>query len=250
MCPLFTGPKLKIERARQHINDLQVRFTAFSSSDYYSFGVEKDVNSGKRFLKFEVTKPLPSDVAPIIGDALHNLKSALDLAINDVVFLKLGRYDAHTRFPFRETRNELEAAIKGALITQASKTIADLIVNVVKAYKGGNDALWTLHELNILDKHRLLLPVIHVGVLHGVGLEDDRGNQFTGLTMLVEAGRVHIPSIPGHAGDNFKITNKGKPTLSVFFAEGLPTEGQFVLPTLICFVELVSNIIEQFERVV
>jgi hypothetical protein len=250
MAELFHGPKLKIERAKQHVNDLHSRFIDFSASDYYSFGIEKDVHSGKSFLKFEVTKPLPSDVAPIIGDALHNLKSALDLAVNDIVFLKLGRYDAHTRFPFREIRNELEVAIKGALITQASKAISDLIVNVVKAYKGGNDALWTLHELNILDKHRLLLPVIHVGVLHGVGLEDDRGNQFTGLTMLVEAGRVHTPNIPSHGAADFKITNKGKPSLSVFFNEGLPTEGQLVLPTLKYFVELVSDIIEQFERVV
>ena len=31
------------------------------------------------------------------------------------------------------------------------------IIKDIKPYKGGNDVLWRLHRLNILDKHRLLL---------------------------------------------------------------------------------------------
>ena len=46
--------------------------------------------------------------------------------------------------------------MKGAVLNRASEDVATFIV---KAYKGGNDDLWALHELNILDKHRLLLPV-------------------------------------------------------------------------------------------
>lgn len=49
--------------------------------------------------------------------------------------------------------------MKGAVLNRASEDVATFIV---KAYKGGNDDLWALHELNILDKHRLLLPVIQV----------------------------------------------------------------------------------------
>ena len=32
-------------------------------------------------------------------------------------------------------------------------------IDAVQPYKGGNDLLWAIHKLNIIDKHRLLLTV-------------------------------------------------------------------------------------------
>ena len=32
-------------------------------------------------------------------------------------------------------------------------------IDALKPYKGGNDVLWQLHELNNVDKHRLILTV-------------------------------------------------------------------------------------------
>jgi hypothetical protein len=129
--PDFKGPRLKIERAKQHINNLQRRLITFTQTDYYSLRVEQDPYTGQSLMKFEITKPVPEDCALIVGDAIHNLKSALDFACSDIVFEKTGKHSKHTKFPVYPTRNELEAAMGGGTIGKASKAIADFIVNVI-----------------------------------------------------------------------------------------------------------------------
>lgn len=49
----------------------------------------------------------------IIGDALHNLKNALDILYLQAIEATFGRAESHTRFPFRSDRKELEDAING-----------------------------------------------------------------------------------------------------------------------------------------
>jgi hypothetical protein len=241
---LFCGPRLKIERAKQHINDLHSRIWAFAATDFYSLRVDKDAETGKYGLKVEVRKPLPDDFALIIGDAAHNLKSVLDVALNEVVFRRLNRYDDYTRFPFKKTRDDLVNAINGALIKQASKEVANFIVNVVKPYDGGNDALVALHKLNILDKHRLLLPVMQVTSIVDFCAEDDRGNRMVNATLVVTRDRA--VTLFASSG-NIQITNEGKAVPLVFFDKGLPMEGQPVVPSLVQLTELVSGIVEGIE---
>jgi hypothetical protein len=244
----FYASHLKIERAKQHISDLQARILAFQASDFYTINIGNDSETGDDILHFKETRSLPDDIALIIGDALHNLKGALDIAVNEIVFSRLGHYDDFTRFPFRKTKDELINAIKGGLIHQASKTVADLIVESVKPYKGGNDALWALHELNILDKHRLLLPVLRMKALHDIRIEDDRGQPVPVGTWFFSGDSISI--IPERRGNrNIKITNKGKPTLVVLFDKGLPMEGQAVLPCLVQLTEAVTGVIESIKAV-
>ena len=246
MPQLFIGPRLKLERAKQHISDLHARLCAFSGTDYYSLRVDTDHQTGKDSLKFEITKPLPDDIGLIIGDALHNLKSALDFAVNDIVFLKTGARSKYTKFPVQDSRDKLIATVNGGSVRKASKTIADLIVDIIKPYKGGNDAIWSLHELNILDKHILLLPVFQVSALLGVCAEDDSGRSLVDGTLIVESGKVALPFVPT---TNLKITKYGKAAFAVCFDKGLPLEGQSIVPALRSLAEQVGSIIDAFETV-
>ena len=91
----FAASRLKIERAKQHINDLHSRILDFADSGFYALSVDKNTKTGNYGLKIEVRKSFPNDYALIIGDAAHNLKSALDVLANEVVFRRLGRYDKH-----------------------------------------------------------------------------------------------------------------------------------------------------------
>lgn len=102
----FCGPRLKIERAKQHIADLHSSICAFATTDFCSLDVNQEVETGKYCLKVAVKEPLPHEFALIIGDAVHNLKSALDITVNEVVFRRLNRYDKHTDF-----RLEIHATI-------------------------------------------------------------------------------------------------------------------------------------------
>jgi hypothetical protein len=242
----FYGSRLKIERAKQHINNLHEMILAFAV-DSYVLSVHSDGKIGYDVVQVDTAKSLPDNFALVIGDALHNLKSALDFIVNEVVFRRLGYYDDFTRFPFRKTRNDLVAAVNGGLIHQASKAVADFIVDVVKPYNGGNDALWALHDLNILDKHRLLLPFMQITAVHDILAEDDRGEKISIGTWVITNNRTAIYPCVGHS--NVKITNKGKSAFLVLFDQGLPLESKAVIPHLKQMAELVSGVVEGIETV-
>ncbi len=242
----FSASRLKIDRAKKHINDLNEMIRAFAV-DSYTLSIQRDAQFGYDCVQIDTTQSVPDDFAPVIGDALHNLRSSLDLAINEIVFNHFTIYDDYTVFPFRKTRDDLVAAIKGAKIYQASKEVCDFILNIVKPYKGGNDALWALHDLNILDKHRLLVPFMQVTAVNDIVAEDDRGAKIVIGTWAITRNRTATHECVGHA--NIKITNKGKATLMVLFDDGMPMEGCAVVETLIQFTELVSGVLDGIERV-
>jgi hypothetical protein len=242
---LSAGPRLKIERAKKHINDLHALLQTFSQSNFCKLWTEINPDTGKNAVKFAITKALPDDLALILGDAVHNLRSALDFAISDILLPIIGARSKKAKFPVYDTRNNLVGSVGGGHIKQAPKKIIDLIVDVIKPYPGGNDPLCALHDLDILDKHMLLLPVIQVAVIKGVDMVDDQGNIFVNGTIGVNDGQVAMPF--AEVAGNLKITGYGQVAFTVLFNKGLPTEGQPVVPTLTQFTELVSGIIEAFD---
>jgi hypothetical protein len=242
----FTASRLKIERAKHHINDLHQRMLDFAT-DVHVLSIYHDAQQGCDVLQVRITKSLPLEFAAVIGDALHNLKSALDIAINSIIGDRLKSFDSYSRFPIRETREAVEAAVNGALIKKASKAVTSFIVDSVKPYRGGNDAIWALHNLNILDKHRLLLPVMQLQAILDIGAEDDRGCKVPIGTWLITKWRTAY--YPCFGMSNVKITNQGKAALTIFFDNGLPMEGQSVLPTLLQLAELVTGVIDGIEEV-
>lgn len=119
---------------------------------------------------------LLGEMSLVIGDAIHNLRASLDHAwlvvaqrIDPAI---VGKY---TRFPIAETRQDLEAKLKGKNIHISAPGVFDVITAQIKSYGGGNDTLWTLHDLDIIDKHQLLLPVVAHGALDSVTVEDQSG---------------------------------------------------------------------------
>src|SRR5690606_22121211 len=92
------------------------------------------------------------------GDALHNLRSALD-----VMWFAIRHpggpdwSDRKTQFPICEGANSFVKALEGIEKTFPKPAVD--ILNNVKPYKGGNDGLWLLSRLNNIDKHNTLIPV-------------------------------------------------------------------------------------------
>src|ERR1019366_9034401 len=106
----------------------------------------------------------------ILGDALHNLRTSLDFVATEITSVanKSVRY---SKFPFRETRAEVVAAINGGLVKAAPPSVISTILDEVKPYKGGNDTLYALHDLDITDKHLLIVPTIAIATVSGVDLK-------------------------------------------------------------------------------
>src|SRR5882762_8309674 len=80
MDALFRDARLKVERAKKHIEDLQAAIVALE--DTYRATVEQhpDATGQSLIHEFPEIENAFEDLSLIIGDAIHNLRSALDFA--------------------------------------------------------------------------------------------------------------------------------------------------------------------------
>jgi hypothetical protein len=240
---IFLGPKLKIERANEHINELHTVLTAFVKTNFYRLGVDKNPTDGTNVVTFEAFQTLPSEVPLIIGDAIHNLHTALDLMIWEIES-EIGKPDRSTRFPFYERRSELVGAIENRNL-RAAPEISRIIIEDIRPYRAGNDLLYGLHDLDIMDKHKLLIPIISIVELRGAAGEDDCGGSFRGLNFVISrGGRINAIS----SAKNLKITNHGQPSFDICFDKGQFFDGKSVVATLHELSQLVSDILEKFGK--
>jgi hypothetical protein len=130
---------------------------AFLETHPYQSVGEDDPQSGDRIVKFRLISESPPELAIVLGDAIHNLRSALDHLACQIVLAGGGKPNTHTAFPIFYAQKTFEAKFNGK-IHGASQKMLDL-VRGLNPYRRGNELLWALHKLDIIDKHRLLIPV-------------------------------------------------------------------------------------------
>jgi hypothetical protein len=246
----FPASRSKVERANKHILDLNELLNTFTKSDFYSVSVKK--NKGSNYLFFDIDRTgFPgTDAALITGDAIHNLKSALDLLYYQAVEAATGSTESYTRFPIRDTRENLETALNGGLKKKATTDnphpglICDLLMDIVKPYTAGNYPLWALHELNIRDKHQLLIPVFEVMRFMNICLEDDKHISFPeGRFFALDASSSFKLNREG----NLTVKNKGNAATAILFNVGIPYASQSVIQALYEIAESVTRAIDAFE---
>jgi hypothetical protein len=239
---MFESSKIKINRAKKHALDLDPVLNAFMQSDYYRLWVDKQ--DGVSIIKFQMTKKLPEEIPLIVGDAIHNLRAALDFMAYDIIQAAGKSPDRHAHFPVREKRHDVVSAINGGDIKFAPIPVVNAIVDGVKPYKGGNDALWGLHQLDLIDKHRLLIPHASFTFVTGVSA---RGAGFSIINdnfAVDGGGELATYRIPG----DVEITGHNKPGVGVFFDKGFPFEKDPVYPLLLALTNSVSEAISIVER--
>src|SRR5450631_1618298 len=116
---VFKDSRLKIERAEKHIADIKSRVRALHESQTSS--IEMHVAAGGETLKYEFddTSAL-TDIALMLGDAIHNLNCALDYAwLQTVERLVPSAVNDRAKFPVYKTINELEGSLKKANVQTA-----------------------------------------------------------------------------------------------------------------------------------
>jgi hypothetical protein len=155
------GIRAKIERAKHHVRDLESRILAFRETDPYRLLCEKDSQTGERIFRVQVRHPLPQDIALIVGEAAYQLRSSLDHLAWQLVEANGQASGDWTYFPISESLAKHEAGSPRKV--QGMSAAAISLIDAAKPYKGGNNGLWKLHQLNNFDKHRLL-PVVAFAV--------------------------------------------------------------------------------------
>src|SRR3954452_22105232 len=133
----IVGPRLKIERANKHVADLQTRLKEFIASDPYTHFPEDDPKTGDLVYRIAVEPHAAEglrDLALIVGDVVHNLRSALDLLACQLVGANSGQ--PHEDSAFTVWRSERAFLVGGAGRMIGAHPDAIRVMRHLKPYKG------------------------------------------------------------------------------------------------------------------
>lgn len=157
MVASLEGAKIKLSRATRHIAELNCVARAYLDARPFDLAQAEEPN-GDLVWRIKMYREVPAEWSAIVGDIVHNIRSALDLVAWQLVELSGERPTRNTCFPIGQTcpsayYQTLRRALAGA------SPAAVRLIRRLKAYAGGNPALTQLHALDITDKHRLVLVV-------------------------------------------------------------------------------------------
>lgn len=258
---------IKIERAEEHIRDLELAVNAFLNGPPppYEVGTKADPQTGDLIYYIVSIRPTPFKLAAITGDALQNLRSAMDHLVYQLVLANGGKPTRYTSFPISPNATKYmspESRRKVEGIRQEAKKAIDAL----KPYKGGNDTLWHLHQLNNIDKHRLIMTVGATDRAHSVTpatMEQIRKtwngshpgvplpSSITGYAFFEPSRTPHFPL---KAGDELirlpvdsELNKQMKFLFDIAFGESEVVHGQPLLETLHKMAKLVSDILFGFR---
>lgn len=148
---------LKINRASEHVDELN---KLFGKARPFSLTVKTDTKATQRILRPKNNDAIINKTALIVGDVVHNLRSALDHAYWEIVSPYCNSRElGAVQFPFSKKADTLDGAIQQRLAHYAGIGFyCGLRKLLPHGEPGGNDLLYLIHEMDILDKHKLLIP--------------------------------------------------------------------------------------------
>jgi hypothetical protein len=149
---------LKAKWADDHITDLDSAMERFFDTNPYRIEKEKNSQTAESVYYFRGGSPYPRNIVGHVGDALHNLRGSLDHLACQLVRANGGEVKRHTCFPIWGPLNKDPQAFLAKSV-EGVRPDAVNAIEACKPYKGGNDTLWLLHELDRIDKHREILGI-------------------------------------------------------------------------------------------
>lgn len=255
---LWKPPQLKIGRAKHHIADLDERCAKFLADEPFETVIRQDPDLGEFTLRRKTNHPIPDEFALIIGDAVHNLRSALDLTVFGLIGALAERPEA-VQFPFAKNSERFKSVFAQRQIGAAGENVRK-VIQQLKPYGGrnhllqpdGNFLLHGLHELDILDKHKLVVPVASIFTIvaddmrkFGPAFDCFEGTgsvQFVNVdTDVLVSIQLDIDERERHALPSFEERTKFQPPFSICFGVDQPFTGLLVVPTLVSLVQEVER---------
>jgi len=254
----LSGVRAKINRAKKHLDDIDASIKAFLAKN--PFDVVTDLESHARYeiYRFTERESIPIEWGAIVGDCIHNLRSAFDLLANDLVRENGATPTDYTSFPIGLDEAYIRTGGRNKLAGASAAAIE--LVLALKPYKGGNDAFYRLHRIDIVDKHLLLIPVAAAQNMWGFKWD------------IREIGKEHYPHAPPmlrgpplerkfplkngdilgsydrKIGDNVKDYTEFDFGFEIAFGEGHIFDGEPVIPTLNQLIDFTERTIDIFAR--
>jgi hypothetical protein len=152
----LAGFELKFSRALGLVDQLDREIGAYLESAPFELAEGIDQDSGDLRVTVDIRSAPPPEWSLVVGDALHNARSALDHFAWQLVDMHGGPVE-RSRFPFKDEPGGFGDELRRALPKVPVQVREQ--VKLLQPWRGGDEKLWMLHHLDIVDKHRLLVPV-------------------------------------------------------------------------------------------
>lgn len=210
----LAGIQAKLTRADEHLKLLDEAISAYLRGNPYRFVGEEHYEGEYHHWSIVLeVRELPPDLVwgPIIGDAVHNLRSALDHLA----------WQLALPTPRAETPNRIEFPVfldspahdPGGTFTRKLKYLrreAHAVIEAAQPYKAGDlhHPLWLLHRLWNTDKHRNLHTA---GFLFGTPSDDSPfgyGSWSSGSLDGITATENRTPLSSGYGNANQNLQGR------------------------------------------
>jgi len=231
----LASARRKLSRAERLIDAVRGAVGEYVASRPDRLVREVDPLTGDHLVYATITRPPNEDIAVVLGDAVHNLRAALDHAIFGLSVDHARRALTATEersvwYPVCRRPVHWEAATKGPLrfLSADLQTVVDMDqpYHAPAGLARGNNPLAVLDDLCNIDKHRSLLLVGAVVELQGVGLaENVRGRH--GFRPPPEPGATLVVRLPPDADPEHDIEVYSR--VQVQFAPGGPVRNPVAL---------------------
>lgn len=153
----LAGVRLKLERANVHIAHLLKMSEALEREARSAVAKVMDDDLHGRYIVERVPE-IPREYPAVLGDAVHNLRAALDHLAHQLVLAQNGTPTRQTQFPI--LRDATKAADIHPGMPQTIKSVLEGSQPFRRRAVVEIDPLWCLHHLDIADKHRQLLVTV------------------------------------------------------------------------------------------
>jgi hypothetical protein len=160
--------RAKIKRAQTHFDEIDSSLqTALSTESQIKPIVPNSDLKRQKQLLISLNKVgiIDSGLPLVIGDCIHNLRSALDHLVYQLAILSSAPVDAaeKTMFPVcltKDGKSGFDERVR-SLVAPFISGAALAEIEMSQPYKTYNipeeSDIWVLHKLDIIDKHRLLI---------------------------------------------------------------------------------------------
>ena len=106
--PQLEGPRLKIKRANEHIQDARKRVVEFFEAHPYDVFTDVDTVEQRESLKITLSASPPSEISIIVAEAVYQLRSSLDQLACVLAEANGAKDTSQTYFPFAGDENEFK----------------------------------------------------------------------------------------------------------------------------------------------
>ncbi len=151
----------KLERAKKHISDFESARKTFQKENADTIQFKDDPKARKRIYYVSRDLYVRPEIPLIVGDAVQNLRSALDHLAHQLMCVGTGQPGPFSSvyFPIAEDADEYKCGPRRRIKRMRRDAIK--AIDALEPYGGGKgEVFWHLHQLNNVDKHRMLLTAL------------------------------------------------------------------------------------------